>query len=65
MSNPTPSPEDVVIVGAARTAQGKMLGVLASKSAVELGAAAITGALERAGVAADTVDYVYMGQVVQ
>ncbi|MGO1963962.1 MAG: acetyl-CoA C-acetyltransferase [Corynebacterium sp.] len=65
MSNPTPSPEDVVIVGAARTAQGKMLGALASKSAVELGAAAITGALERAGVAAETVDYVYMGQVVQ
>ncbi|MGP9724147.1 acetyl-CoA C-acetyltransferase [Corynebacterium sp. AOP40-9SA-29] len=65
MTNPTASPEDVVIVGAARTAQGKMLGALASKSAVELGAAAITGALERAGVAAETVDYVYMGQVVQ
>ncbi|MEY8567273.1 acetyl-CoA C-acetyltransferase [Corynebacteriaceae bacterium 7-707] len=61
----SPSPEDIVIVGAARTAQGKMLGALASKSAVELGAAALTGALEKAGVSAEAVDYVYMGQVVQ
>lgn len=61
----TPSPRDVVIVGAARTAQGKMLGALASKSAVELGAAAVTGALQKAGVSPETVDYVYLGQVVQ
>ncbi|RAV32142.1 acetyl-CoA C-acetyltransferase [Corynebacterium heidelbergense] len=61
----TASPEDIVIVGAARTAQGRMLGSLASKSAVDLGAAVITAALERAEVAAEDVDYVYMGQVVQ
>lgn len=59
------SPDDIVIVGAARTAQGKMLGALASKSAVDLGSTVIAGALERARVAADAVDYVYMGQVVQ
>lgn len=62
---PTPSPEDIVIVGAARTAQGKMLGALASKSAVDLGATVIGGALERAGVDTKDVDYVYMGQVIQ
>ncbi|CAM5275085.1 acetyl-CoA C-acetyltransferase [Corynebacterium variabile] len=61
----TPTPEDIVIVGAARTAQGKMLGALASKTAVDLGATAISTALERAGVAAETVGHVVMGQVVQ
>jgi acetyl-CoA C-acetyltransferase len=62
---PTPTPEDIVIVGAARTVQGRMLGVLASKTAVDLGAIAISTALERAGVAAETVGHVVMGQVVQ
>jgi acetyl-CoA C-acetyltransferase len=62
---PTPTPEDIVIVGAARTVQGRMLGVLASKTAVDLGATAISTALERAGVAAETVGHVVMGQVVQ
>lgn len=62
---PTPTPEDIVIVGAARTAQGRMLGALASRSAVDLGSTAIVGALERAGVAGEDVDYVIMGQVVQ
>ncbi|WP_312898538.1 acetyl-CoA C-acetyltransferase [Corynebacterium variabile] len=64
-AQPTPTPEDIVIVGAARTAQGKMLGALASKTAVDLGATAIRTALERAGVAADAVGHVIMGQVVQ
>ena len=49
------SGEDVVIVGAACTPQGKLLGQLAALSAVELGATAITGALGRAGVAAEDV----------
>jgi acetyl-CoA C-acetyltransferase len=62
---PTPTPEDIVIVGAARTVQGRMLGALASKTAVDLGATAISTALERAGVAAETVGHVVMGQVVQ
>ncbi|HJF11588.1 acetyl-CoA C-acetyltransferase [Corynebacterium falsenii] len=59
------APEDIVIVGATRTPQGRMLGSLASKSAVDLGAATIKASLEQAGIAADTVDYVLMGQVVQ
>lgn len=64
-SSLTPTPEDIVIIGAARTAQGKMLGALASKTSVDLGSTAIAAALDRAGVAKDAVDYVLMGQVIQ
>jgi len=42
-----------------------MSGSLAGFSAAELGGFAIKGALERAGIAADTVDYVLMGHVLQ
>ncbi|GAA2198957.1 acetyl-CoA C-acetyltransferase [Sinomonas flava] len=59
------TPDDVVIVGAARTPQGKLLGQLAALSAVELGGAAISGALGRAKVAPEDVDAVVMGQVLQ
>ena len=65
MSSTNPTPQDIVIVGAGRTPQGKMLGALAKKTAVDLGAAAIATTLERAGVAKEQVDYVLMGQVVQ
>src|SRR6204780_3991526 len=54
-----------VIVGGARTPVGRLLGSLASKSARELGGVAIAGALERAGVRPDQVEYVIMGQVLQ
>ena len=54
-----------VIVAGARTPIGKLSGALASFSAADLGGFAIAGALERAGVAADQVDYVFMGQVIQ
>jgi acetyl-CoA C-acetyltransferase len=54
-----------VIVGAARTPVGRLLGALATKSATELGAVAIAAALERAGVAPGKVEYVIMGQVLQ
>src|ERR1700756_2856029 len=54
-----------VIVGAARTPVGRLLGALASKSASELGGVAIAAALQRAGVAPDRVEYVIMGQVLQ
>ncbi|MBD1593740.1 acetyl-CoA C-acetyltransferase [Arthrobacter sp. S1_S22] len=56
---------DVVIVGAARTPQGKLMGQLAPLTAVELGGAAIAGALEKAGVRPDAVDAVIMGHVLQ
>ncbi|MBB3115721.1 acetyl-CoA C-acetyltransferase [Corynebacterium bovis] len=64
-NTPTASPDDVVIVGAARTAQGRLLGSLASKTAPELGAAAVSAALDRSGIAPADVEYVLMGQVVQ
>jgi acetyl-CoA C-acetyltransferase len=54
-----------VIVGGARTPIGKLSGALAGFSAMDLGGFAIAAALERAGVAADQVDYVFMGQVLQ
>ena len=56
---------ETVIVGMARTAFGRLGGVLADVSAVDLGAVAIKGAIERAGLSADQVDYVILGQVIQ
>jgi acetyl-CoA C-acetyltransferase len=56
---------DVVIVGAARTPQGRLMGQLAPLSAVELGGAAIAGALDKAGIRPDAVEAVIMGQVLQ
>jgi len=53
-----------VIVAGARTPIGRLLGGLKSLSAAELGGVAIKGALEKAGVAADQVDYLIMGQVI-
>ncbi|MFS0867226.1 acetyl-CoA C-acetyltransferase [Microbacterium sp. 179-B 1A2 NHS] len=55
--------DDVVIVAAARTPQGRLKGALASFSAPELGGLAIAGALEKGGIPADVVDAVIMGQV--
>src|SRR2546423_13871001 len=54
-----------VILGAARTPIGAFLGGLAPVSAPKLGAIAIRCALERAGVKADQIDEVFMGNVVQ
>jgi acetyl-CoA C-acetyltransferase len=54
-----------VILGTARTPIGKLGGGLASVDATELGGIAITAALDRAGVQADQVDHVVMGQVLQ
>lgn len=55
--------KDVFIASAVRTPIGSFGGVLASLSAVQLGAAAIKGALEKSGVPADQVDEVFMGNV--
>jgi acetyl-CoA C-acetyltransferase len=54
---------DVVIVGAKRTAIGSFLGQFTGVPTPTLGAAAITGALEQAGVAPGEVDEVIMGCV--
>ena len=54
-----------VIVGTARTPIGKLSGAFAGLSAIELGGIAIKSALERAGIGAEQVDYVLMGQVLQ
>ncbi|GAA4981475.1 acetyl-CoA C-acetyltransferase [Kineococcus glutinatus] len=54
-----------VLVSGARTPIGKLLGSLKSFQAVDLGGIAITGALERAGLGGDQVDYVVMGHVLQ
>jgi acetyl-CoA C-acetyltransferase len=54
---------DIVIVGAARTAVGSFNGAFANTPAHELGAAAIKSALERAKVDAADVEEVIMGQI--
>ncbi|CAN5753552.1 acetyl-CoA C-acetyltransferase [soil metagenome] len=54
-----------VLVAGARTPIGRLLGGLHAFSAADLGGVAITGALDRAGVRPDQVDYVVMGQVLQ
>lgn len=56
---------DVVIVAAARTPHGRILGQLATLSAVDLGAIAIRAALNRSGLEPSKVDSVIMGQVLQ
>lgn len=62
MTAPT-DPKAIVIASAARTAVGAFNGAFATVPAHELGAAVITAALERAGVAAADVDEVILGQV--
>ena len=54
-----------VIVAGARTGMGRLLGSLKDFSAPDLGGIAIKGALEKAGITGDQVDYVIMGQVLQ
>ena len=55
--------EDIVIVSAARTAVGKFGGSLASIAATDLGATVIKEVLARAGLPADAIGEVIMGQV--
>ena len=57
--------KEVVIVSAVRTPMGSFGGALSSVPATALGAAAIKGALGKAGLSADAVEEVYMGNVLQ
>ena len=52
-----------VLVAGSRTPMGKLMGGLKDLSAADLGGFAIKGALEKAGISGDQVDYVIMGQV--
>ena len=55
--------DPVVIVSFARTPMGGFQGALSGVKATELGATAVRAAVERAGVAADKVEQIYMGCV--
>src|SRR6188768_4436322 len=57
----TPSADPVVIVAAARTPIGGLLGDFSALAAWQLGAVAIGAAVERAGLPGDSVDEVLMG----
>lgn len=56
---------EVVIVSAVRTPIGSFMGALSTITAPKLGAIAIKGALEKAGIKPEMVDEVLMGNVVQ
>ena len=56
--------KEVVIVSAVRTPIGSFGGSLSSVSATKLGAAAIKGAIEKAGIDVNIIDEVFMGNVV-
>ena len=55
--------QDVVIVSAVRTAIGSFGGMFANVNAVQLGITAVKGAIARAGINADLVDQVILGNV--
>mgnify|MGYP003575295235 CR=1 FL=1 len=55
--------DPIVILSYARTPMGAFQGALAGASATELGATAVRAAVERAGIASDRVDKIYMGCV--
>ena len=58
-----PSGDPVVIVSFARTPMGGFQGALTGAKATELGATAVKAAIERAGVAGDQVEQIFMGCV--
>ena len=57
--------KDIVILGGARTPIGSFLGTLSSLTAPKLGSIAIKCALENAGIGADKIEQVIMGNVLQ
>jgi acetyl-CoA C-acetyltransferase len=56
--------KDIVLASACRTPIGRFLGTLAPLKASDLGAVAIKGAVERAGIKPEDVEEVIMGNVV-
>ncbi|ABS64391.1 acetyl-CoA acetyltransferase [Parvibaculum lavamentivorans DS-1] len=63
MSQNSNEADPVVIVSAARTPMGGFQGALSTKTGPELGAIAVKGAVERAGLSPTAVDEVLMGCV--
>ncbi|MEQ8936116.1 MAG: beta-ketoacyl synthase N-terminal-like domain-containing protein, partial [Amphiplicatus sp.] len=63
MSQTSHETDPVVIVSAARTPMGGFQGALSGKTGPELGAIAVQGAVERAGLSPTAVDEVLMGCV--
>jgi len=57
--------KEVYIVSAARTPIGSFLGAFSSVSATDLGATAIKGAIEKAGINPADIQEVFMGNVLQ
>ncbi|MBI3133083.1 MAG: acetyl-CoA C-acyltransferase [Bacteroidetes bacterium] len=57
--------KDIYIISAVRTPIGSFGGALSTVSATQLGATAIKGALEKAGIDSKLVDEVFMGNVLQ
>ena len=57
--------KEVYIVSAVRTPIGSFMGALSTVPATRLGSVAIKAALEKAGVNAENVDEVFMGNVLQ
>ncbi len=55
------SPDDVIVVDAARTSIGKFLGAHKERTGVDLAASALQGVLARAGVKPESVDQVILG----
>lgn len=57
--------KEVYIISAVRTPMGSFGGALSTVPATQLGATAIKGAIAKAGISADSVDEVFMGNVLQ
>jgi len=55
--------DPIVVLSYARTPMGAMQGALAEVSATDLGATVVRAAVERAGIAGEAIDRVYMGCV--
>ena len=56
--------KEVVIVSYSRTPMGSFGGSLSSVSATKLGSIAIKGAIEKINIDINTIDEVYMGNVI-